>query len=79
MVASKNRLSPQIDKNVETPFQCLFTAFAIRSDQRNLQILCKAIFCFPGKPPIFFFTQLDGDQKRRGLSDVAAGKEIVDF
>ncbi len=32
MVASKNRLSPQIDKNVEDPFQCVFAAFAIRDD-----------------------------------------------
>ena len=27
MVASKNRLSPQIDKNVENLFQCFFAAF----------------------------------------------------
>ncbi|MEK7374287.1 MAG: hypothetical protein AABZ85_04580, partial [Thermodesulfobacteriota bacterium] len=32
MVASKKRLSPQIDKNVENPFQCFFAAFAIRDD-----------------------------------------------
>ena len=79
-VASKNRLSPQIDKNVETPFQCLFAAFAIRSDQRNLRTLRKAIFCFPGKPPISLFHSVGmGTRNVATLSGVAAGKEIVDF
>jgi len=49
----------------KTPFDAssrpTFKAFAtfyesiIRSDQRNLQILCKAIFCFPEKPPTSLF------------------------
>ena len=136
MVTSKNRLSPQIDKNVENPFQCRFAAFAIRDDfvkksgccvalypsslqrttkyasllrvrapclrtfyevvlhSRLLRLFRRASFvatkeisrssvkpssAFQENLRYPFFTQLDGDQERRGLPDVAAGKEIVDF
>jgi hypothetical protein len=79
MVASKNRLSPQIDKNVEDPFQCRFAAFAIRRTKQISRSSVKPSSAFQENLRYSFFTQLDGDQECRGLSDVAAWKEIVDF